>query len=151
MQENSVPKLAIVGLVIAVLAVAGVVVYAVQNDTSKPATKPTTTTTTASSPSATDTVPAPSERVTIAFTDQGFEPSKVTVKKGTTVVIQNKSSRSVQFSSDDHPAHTENTEMNLGVVKTGEFGSYVADKAGTWGYHDHLDEVKTGTVTVTEQ
>lgn len=86
----------------------------------------------------------------ITFTDEGFSPTTLTVKKGTVVTVDNKSTKPVQFSSDDHPTHTHNTEMNMKELAQGESGTFTAETVGTHGFHDHIDDSKTGTITVTE-
>lgn len=87
---------------------------------------------------------------TIVFTNEGFTPNNLTVKKGTVITVKNESSKSVQFSSDDHPTHRLNTEMNLKTLAAGESASFVAETVGTHGFHDHIDDSKTGTLVVTE-
>lgn len=86
----------------------------------------------------------------ITFTNDGFSPATLTVKKGTVVTVKNDSSTQVQFSSDDHPTHTINQGMNLRVLAAGESATFTADEVGTFGYHDHIDASKTGTLTVTQ-
>lgn len=88
--------------------------------------------------------------VTITFTDSGFEPNTIEVKKGTRVVVKNDSTSQVQFSSDEHPSHRNNPEMNLSLIEPGESDTYTAARVGTWGFHDHIDDTKTGTITITE-
>lgn len=87
---------------------------------------------------------------TITFTDQGFTPREITVKKGTKITVVNSSNTDVQFSSDEHPTHRDNPEMNLKTLAPGESASYTAETVGTHPFHDHIDESKTGTVIVTE-
>jgi len=88
--------------------------------------------------------------VTISFTDQGFAAKSYTVKVGDEVKVENNSSMQLQFSSDDHPTHTEETELNLKVLAAGESVSFIATKVGTWGFHDHLHSQYTGELMVTE-
>lgn len=152
METNSSRKTLIIGVIIAVLVIGGVTAYALTNQ-QEPAPNSEQTqadTPTGSDDRASDTAPTPSERVAISFTDNGFEPDSVTVKKGTVITVTNNSSEDVQFSSDEHPSHRDNTEMNLKVLSPGESGSYTANTVGTWGFHDHLNDEMTGTVTVTE-
>lgn len=87
---------------------------------------------------------------TISFTDDGFSPGELTVKRGTVVTIRNESSNEVQFSSDDHPTHRINEGMNLPVLAPGESDTFVAEEIGEWGFHDHIDASHTGSITVTE-
>lgn len=142
----------IIAIVIAVLAIAGLTVFALSNQ-QDPAPQANTTAQSdvaEESTNSEEAAPTPSERMSITYTDNGFEPADITVKKGTVITVTNESSKSVQFSSADHPTHRENPEMNLQTLSPGESDSYTASEAGTWGYHDHIDESQTGTVTVTE-
>lgn len=94
--------------------------------------------------------PTPSERVTITATPNGFEPAELSVDRGTIITIKNESGRYVEFSSDNHPTHRKNPEMNLKVLSDGESTSYTAETAGEWGFHDHINDEWTGVITVKE-
>ncbi|MDB5168106.1 MAG: hypothetical protein JWO55_364 [Candidatus Saccharibacteria bacterium] len=87
---------------------------------------------------------------TITYTDSGFTPSTLTVKKNSAITVSNKSSKNVMFSSADHPKHQEQPELNMNTLNPGESGTITITKAGTWGYHDHVDETMTGTIIVTD-
>lgn len=155
LMERSKPKgIFIILAAVVTLLIAGAVVYALQNanqaEEASTSSQNQSDTTTGSKDPASEAAPTPSERVSITFTDNGFEPEDITVKKGTIVTVTNQSSKSVQFSSDDHPSHRENTEMNLKTLNPGESESYTATTTGNWGYHDHIDDSQTGTVTVEE-
>lgn len=140
--------------VIVTLAVAAVALYVF---TQKPASETTTTQSSAeaSKPAANeasnDTVTdAPAQTASISFTSSGFAPASLTVKKGTVVTVKNDSSTDVQFSSDEHPTHKDNNEMNLQILSPGQSASFTPSRVGTWGFHDHIDDSKTGTLVVTE-
>lgn len=85
---------------------------------------------------------------TITFEGSAFSPETLTVKAGDTVTVRNDSSRSIQFESDPHPAHTDNTELNASIIRAGESKSFVPTRTGTFGYHDHLNPNATGTLIV---
>lgn len=85
---------------------------------------------------------------TISYTDKGFEPSTLTVKTGDTVRIQNNSTMSLSFNSDDHPAHTKYSELNVGDVPQGGSETFTVTTKGTWGFHNHDNASDTGTITV---
>lgn len=87
---------------------------------------------------------------TISFTDKGFAAQNYTVKSGNEVKVENNSSMQLQFSSNNHPTHTEETELNLKVLAPGESVNFTPTKVGTWGFHDHLHSQYTGELTVTE-
>lgn len=88
--------------------------------------------------------------VTITFKDSGFEPQSYSTKKGMLVTVKNESSMDLQFSSDDHPTHKKETELNLNVLAPGESATFTPTRVGTWGFHDHLNSQLTGTLIVTE-
>ena len=85
---------------------------------------------------------------TITYTDQGFIPSNLDVTAGTTITIRNQSSRSLDFASDDHPAHQDNSELNVGDIEPGQEKTMTLDTKGTWGYHNHDNENDEGRITV---
>jgi plastocyanin len=85
---------------------------------------------------------------TITYTDEGFNPDSLTVKVGNTITIKNSSTGNLQFSSDNHPSHTENVELNQTELAPDQSQNITLTKQGTWGYHNHLDPSKTGTIIV---
>lgn len=97
--------------------------------------------------------PAPSTAdaaATITYVDSGFVPQTLTVQSGDIVRIMNESSRALQFSSDDHPIHLDNPELNMASLRPGEEGAIQVVSNGTWGYHNHLRPGDTGSITVNE-
>lgn len=143
-------KKAIIALVILVIVIAGAAMWMMRKEpaaTDTANTTPTNSTTdTLQSPTDT-TAPAATEAV-ITYSDSGYSPSSITVKTGDKVIIKNTSSRSMQFDSDPHPAHTINPELNVGSVPPGQEMSFVVDTKGTFGYHNHLNASQKGTIVV---
>ncbi len=144
----------IVIAVIVVLAVAGVAVMIFANQSQAPTTTQNEETGSNSETDANNTGADANtntvESATITFTNNGFSPATLTVKKGTKVTVVNNSSDEVQFSSDDHPTHREDPEINMETLAPGESGSFTVTTVGTHGFHDHIDDSKTGTLVVTE-
>lgn len=103
-----------------------------------------------SSETAAEEAVAPATAATITYTDSGFRPSTITVKKGSTITVTNNSAVNVMFSSADHPTHVMQPELNMDMLKPGESGTVTVTKVGTWGYHDHIDESMIGRIVVTE-
>ncbi|MFA6519647.1 MAG: hypothetical protein WCT41_02380 [Candidatus Paceibacterota bacterium] len=114
--------------------------------------------------SAAGTLPTGTEDVTVVYTDQGFAPASVTVAPGMKVVFVNQSSTGMWVASAVHPSHsvysgttlrehcpdTSNTAFDsCAAVPSGSSYSFTFDKVGTWSYHDHLNALQTGSVTVT--
>lgn len=90
------------------------------------------------------------KNVTISYTNEGFMPTAYTAKVGDDVTVKNNSSKQLQFSSDDHPTHTEEQELNLKVLAPGDEATFTPTKPGDWGFHDHLNSQFTGVLKVTE-
>lgn len=108
--------------------------------TTEATTSPRSDESTGSAPDAQETV--------ITYSDNGYSPSTITVKTGDTVTIKNTSSQSMMFDSDPHPAHTTNPELNVDTVPAGESKSFVVNRTGTFGYHNHLNAREKGTIIV---
>lgn len=95
----------------------------------------------------------------VIYTEQGFIPETVTVKKGEAVTFKNKSGRNMWVGSNPHPTHTLYPEKSpsdcLGSsfdackgTPAGSDWSYAFNSTGTWRYHDHLQPENQGTVIV---
>lgn len=88
----------------------------------------------------------------VVYNTQGFSPESITVKKGETVVFENKTGKRASVASNDHPTHLLYPEFDQ--YKTDARGKdefrFTFEKVGTWGYHDHLNASVRGTVIVTE-
>lgn len=137
---------------IVVLAIAAGAIVLTQGKDKEPASNTAKTDTaqeskTESSPAET-AAPQRGSTVAISYTDNGFSPAQVTVKSGTTVTIKNESSGALQFDSDPHPQHTDNEELNVNNVPPGDSETFVANRKGTFGYHNHLNASDTGTIIV---
>ena len=139
-----------------VLALAGVVAYMLMNQTSQTDTTPndisseTKPNNSAAKNETNETDEGDTEVVIIVFTENGFTPNEYIVKAGQPVTVTNNSNGQLQFSSDDHPAHTDETELNLPVLEPGKSATFTPSQVGTWGFHDHLNAQYTGTLTVVE-
>lgn len=151
-------KNVLIGLILAVLIIGGVVM--VKNSSKNTAPVTTTTNTTQTQ----NPITAPSSAVkesptkepeamsqkedTVTLIATGFTPATITVKKGDKVVWVNKSGDVATVNSDPHPTHTNYQPLNLNSFNDGEKLELVFDKAGTYGYHDHLHPSRRGTVVV---
>ena len=85
----------------------------------------------------------------VTYSDSGFSPATITIKVGDTVVFKNESSRGMRVASNPHPVHTDYPGFDSkNSVGNGESYSFAFDKAGSWGYHNHLNPGDGGTVVV---
>lgn len=147
-KSNTAPIVIAVAVIIAVLATAGWITWSALQKSDTTRDDNSQTTSEASKNDASSDASSSSETATITFTDSGFSPSTLTVKSGTVVTVVNNSSQSLQFSSDDHPTHREDPEINMDVLASGEKGTFTATTTGTHSFHDHLDDSKVGTLIV---
>lgn len=147
-------KVIVIVLVVLLLGIG--VLFATNNSRKTPETVPAPTssdstvppTQSGNEPTPAETGPDESVAATIVYTDDGFVPSSVTVKSGDKISVQNKSSRSLQFSSAPHPSHTENRELNQNTLPAGGSQTFTVTTKGRFGFHDHLNPSNTGTLVV---
>ncbi|MBI4122870.1 MAG: hypothetical protein HY458_00705 [Parcubacteria group bacterium] len=101
--------------------------------------------------------------VQIKYTDQGFSPAIVNIKKGDAVVWKNESAKDMWPASALHPTHTVypgssiqkcNTaeQPNIfdacALVAPGSSWSFEFLQQGSWKFHNHLFPTEFGTVNV---
>lgn len=84
----------------------------------------------------------------VSITATGFGPASVTVPMNGTVTFTNSDTRPHQLASDPHPVHTTYPPLNSSVLVAGQSLTVTFTKAGTFGYHDHLNPGLIGTVIV---
>ena len=87
--------------------------------------------------------------IVITYTDSGFRLSGNTIQAGETVRVVNESSEALQFASDPHPQHTDNDDLNIPTLAPGEEETFVVNETGAWGFHNHLNDDHSGSITVT--
>lgn len=92
-----------------------------------------------------------SGEVEMLMGEDEYTPGSLRIRKGTKVTFKNASESLRWPASDLHPSHGVYSEFDpKEFVKQGESWSFTFDKAGEWGYHDHLAPYITGTITVVE-
>lgn len=110
-----------------------------------PSPSPTITVATVPSPAAS---PA-SAGASISITDTGFSPATLTVPANTTVTFTNNGQGSHRPASDPHPVHTGLVGFDAGrALSTGETYSFTFTQPGTWGFHDHPNPLRRGSIVV---
>lgn len=132
--------------IIAVLVLIGAVVVITGKSGNE-----TTQSTSQSTPAQTQETGGTVPKETVAnvdLTSSGFDPKTITVKTGTRVIWLNKSGDVATVHSDMHPTHQLYAPINLGEFPDGSSVQLVFDKPGEYGYHDHLNPSRTGTVVV---
>ncbi|MES2203455.1 MAG: plastocyanin/azurin family copper-binding protein [Patescibacteria group bacterium] len=102
-------------------------------------------------------------QVAVAYGANGFNPSTITVAKGSTVTfIAGAGAGQMWVASDPHPSHTgydgtgRTTHCAAGYTgakpfdqcSTGTTFSFTFDKTGTFGYHNHFNDSAKGTIVV---
>ncbi len=86
--------------------------------------------------------------IEVLITDDGFQPKKITIQKGTTVTFKNAGKNFHWPASDFHPTHSlypteksgclgSNFDACKGLA-SGKAYPFTFDKVGSWTAHDHL-------------
>lgn len=100
---------------------------------------------------------------TVIYGPQGFSPANVTIAQGGTVTFMNQGGGDMWVAGGSHPMHdgydgtTEAQHCAPGATPsfdecaTGTTYSFTFEKAGTWGYHNHVLASDYGTITVVAQ
>jgi plastocyanin len=123
-------------VVVAVLAVGGVLASSHKKTPAPAATNNSATNSTSTNSNTQSSQNSESTAAnTITYSSSGFSPKTLTVKAGDKVTIKNTSSNTIQFDSNPHPIHTDDEDLNAGVVEAGQSTSFTANKTGTFGYH----------------
>ncbi|MCI0532933.1 plastocyanin/azurin family copper-binding protein [bacterium] len=104
---------------------------------------------------------ASSQKHIVLYTDAGYEPKKITVAAGDTVVFENRSGFQVWTASDSHPTHVLYPGSDIkkcgtgaiifdscGILSEGESFSFTFNEKGSWGYHNHRNPGHAGIVEV---
>ena len=87
--------------------------------------------------------------VTIEITSSGFIPDSVTISAGDTIVFVNRDSEPHWPASNVHPTHQEYPGLDARKgLAAGESYSFTFARKGVFGFHDHLNPSKGGTITV---
>lgn len=134
----------IIGVVIAIVViVGGVLLFTHKSNTNS--NTPSVPSTSNSSSTGTSTAQV---AATITFDGSGFSPADTTVKSGDTVKFTNNSSTDVQVDSDPHPVHTDDTDLNVGLISPGQSQTVTLTKKGSFGFHNHLQPAEMGHITI---
>jgi plastocyanin len=107
----------------------------------------------------------PHSPLMVMYSDRGYSPKELKIKKGETVTFMNESSQPMWTASAIHPSHTAypktdvrncgNETMMLEMMfdacvgtLVGESWTFQFNEAGSWGYHNHLRPTHTGKIIV---
>jgi plastocyanin len=89
--------------------------------------------------------------ISIVLTPSGYEPREVTIDKGTKVTFSTTRNNKHWPASNLHPTHEIYSELDPKIpLESNEQWSFVFDKTGTWGIHDHVRSYFTGIIYVNE-
>lgn len=145
-------KSVVIVAIVAVLAIGGVLVVTMQDDTNENNTTEQTPSTSqnadeqdAGTELETDQAPAAAES-SVVIEDFAFKQATITVKKGTKVTWTNKDSVSHTVTPDE----TSNDFQGSELLGKGQSYSYTFSKTGTFKYHCQPHPQMTGTVIVVE-
>jgi len=86
--------------------------------------------------------------VAIQITSEGFIPATVKVLPGSQVTWTNSDNKAHKVASNPHPIHSEVKGLESPDLDPGASYTYKFDQKGSFGYHDHLNLTRLGTVIV---
>ena len=87
--------------------------------------------------------------VIVEISANGYKPKEVKIKKGTKVIFKNQDKDLHWPASNIHPTHTIYPQFDpQRPIKSSDSWEFVFGKEGIWRYHDHLNPIQTGTITV---
>lgn len=87
--------------------------------------------------------------VSVLISEDGFEPSTLTIQKGTAVIWRNDDTESHRVAANPFPTHSDLPELDSGnnIPPGGDY-SFTFDKSGTFNYHDELAPHNNATIVV---
>lgn len=88
-------------------------------------------------------------KIPIVLEEEGFNPRDVRIARGTTVTFTTTRNNKFWPASNAHPSHTMYPEFDPQIpIDPGGSWSFTFDRAGEWGFHDHIRSYFTGTIYV---
>lgn len=94
----------------------------------------------------------PAKSHTIVLTKDGFEPKKLSIVLGDTVVFKTTAEKEFWPASDLHPSHSIYSEFDpKAPVSAASTWQFTFAKLGEWKFHDHLSPLYRGVITVLEK
>lgn len=85
----------------------------------------------------------------VVYDGESFAPASLSVRAGDIVFFENQSSAAFRPASDPHPSHAAYPGFDAGKeIAAGQRFEFKFTKAGSWGYHNHLNPSAKGTITV---
>jgi plastocyanin len=85
----------------------------------------------------------------LLYTENGFSPSTIRIRRGDTIVFKNITSSDVRVASNPHPAHTDYSGFDSvrTLLRDDEY-AFTFTRSGTFGFHNHLHPEWGGQVVV---
>lgn len=145
----------VVGIVLVVVIIGGIIILKSNNAPQVPSAK--------EEGMGAPLAEQPQSSPTVIYSDGGYAPGELKIKKGETVTFKNESSQPMWTASAIHPSHQ--VYPGSGIQKCGTpeqsrifdacqgvapGGTWVFqfNEAGSWGYHNHLRPSHWGKVIV---
>jgi len=137
-------RVVIIGLVVILLAI-GVSVLLAGGQRNESASVENVIVTETASPGSSGS-PASSPGIQARLTSNGLEPAEIRVPAGGKITFVHEVA--AEISSDPHPVHTSNSELNLPETEAGKTITATFTEKGQYGIHNHQRPSQKGTVIV---
>jgi plastocyanin len=91
------------------------------------------------------------DEISIVLTDNGYEPREVRIDKGTKITFSTTRNNKHWPASNLHPTHEIYSELDSKrPLEVSEQWSFIFNKKGVWGFHDHIRSYFTGVIYVSD-
>lgn len=84
----------------------------------------------------------------VRITPTGFQPSTLVVKLGTKVTWTNADNSLHQVASNPYPTGKDLPSLKSEILNNTQTYTYVANTAGSFGYHDQLKPTINGNIVI---
>jgi plastocyanin len=88
------------------------------------------------------------QQTTVTMKDEAFDPPRIIVSLGTTVIWVDDDLPEHFVNSDPHPTHNMLPALNSDALNDGDTYEFTFDRAGDWGYHCSSHTGMTGRILV---
>lgn len=89
--------------------------------------------------------------IEVVLTKDGYNSSHFIIKKGTEVTFKTDRDKQHWPASNIHPSHNIYSEFDSKrPLESDETWSFIFDRVGLWGFHDHIRSYYVGEIKVIE-
>ncbi len=92
----------------------------------------------------------PTSITEVKISKDGFEPSSISVKKGTVIIWTNIDEAPHQVASNPYPGNQDLPRLKSEILNNQQTYQFKTDEIGNFGYHDQIKPTTNGNIEVKE-